>query len=46
MPKDWEILHAGFLAGKNARNMDVLIAWPRSGALPEWVREENFSADE
>jgi hypothetical protein len=29
-----------------ARNMDVLIAWPRSGALPEGVREENFSADE
>jgi hypothetical protein len=28
------------------RNMDVLIAWPRSGALPERVREENFSADE
>jgi len=26
--------------------MDVLIAWPRSGALPEGFREEKFSADE
>jgi hypothetical protein len=25
---------------------DVLIAWPPSGALPEGVREEKFSADE
>jgi hypothetical protein len=30
----------------NATNIDVLIAWPRSGALPEGVREEKFSADE
>jgi len=30
----------------HAGNVDVLVAWPRSGALPERVREENFSADE
>jgi hypothetical protein len=35
----------GVLAGP-ALDMDVLIAWPPSGALPEGVREENFSADE
>lgn len=30
----------------DAKKKDVLIAWPASGALPEGVREENFSADE
>jgi hypothetical protein len=30
----------------DAGNMDVLIAWRRSGALPEGDREEKFSADE
>jgi len=29
-----------------ATKKDVLIAWPPSGALPEGVREEKFSADE
>jgi hypothetical protein len=29
-----------------AGNMDVLIAWPRSGGLPEGDREERLKTDE
>jgi hypothetical protein len=45
MPKDGEIVSTR-LRAEYVRNMAVLIAWPRSGALPERAREENFSADE
>jgi hypothetical protein len=46
MAKDGEIVVERVPALIHARNMDVLIAWPPSGALPEGDREDNFSADE